>query len=85
MSLLTRRIEQDANIASPIARRVITGDLKKQIGAPVKTGDAMFIVAPIDSLRAEISVPEDQIADVHVGKARKMATTRVAGSHVPAD
>jgi len=73
MDLLKQRIAQ-ANIKSAISGRVIAGDLKKQIGAPVKTGDILFEVAPIESLRAEISVSEDQIADVRIGQKGELAT-----------
>jgi len=45
-----------------------------QIGAPVKTGDVLFEIAPLESLRAELSVPEDQIADVEVGQHGELAT-----------
>lgn len=67
MQLLERRIEQ-AVITSPLGGTVVSGDLKRQIGAPVKTGDVLFEVAPIESLRAALSVPEDLIADVIVAK-----------------
>ncbi|MFA6134967.1 MAG: HlyD family efflux transporter periplasmic adaptor subunit [Phycisphaerae bacterium] len=62
------------SIVTPIAGFVVTGDLEKQIGAPVKTGDVMFEIAPLESLRAELSVPEDQIADVQVGQRGDLAT-----------
>ncbi len=42
----------------------IPGDLEWKIGAPIKTGEVMFEIAPLSSLRVEISVAEDQIADV---------------------
>ncbi|KKL71003.1 hypothetical protein LCGC14_2099250, partial [marine sediment metagenome] len=61
--LLERRINQ-ARIVSEIAGIVIVGDLERQIGAPVKIGDILFEVAPLKELRAELSVTEDQIADV---------------------
>ncbi len=51
-------------ITSPIAGTVTKGDLKKQIRAPVKKSDTLFEVAPVESLRAVLSVPEDVIADV---------------------
>lgn len=64
MKLLEYRISQ-ARIASRIDGVVLTGDLERQLGVPVKTGDVLFEVAPVESLRAELSVPEDQIPDVH--------------------
>jgi multidrug efflux pump subunit AcrA (membrane-fusion protein) len=65
--LLEHNIRQ-ARIVSPITGRVITGDLKRQLGAPVKTGDVLFEVAPLGSLHAELSVPEDEIAKVCRGQ-----------------
>ena len=63
MALLEHRIGQ-ARIVSPLGGCVVTGDLKRQIGAPVKMGDVLFEIAPLESLRAVLSVPEDLIADV---------------------
>ena len=63
MGLLKWRISQ-AQIKSPLSGMVTKGDLKKQLRAPVKKGDVLFEVAPLESLRAVISVPEDVIADV---------------------
>jgi multidrug efflux pump subunit AcrA (membrane-fusion protein) len=63
-----------ANIVSPITGFVVTGDLERQIGAPVKTGDVLFEIALLESLRAELSMPEDQIADVEVGQSGQLAT-----------
>lgn len=63
-----------ATIRSPIGGRVVTGDLRRQIGAPVKRGDVLFEVAPIESLRAELYMPDDLIADVKVGQEGELAT-----------
>jgi len=65
IDLLNYLIEQ-GKIISPISGTVVKGDLKRQIGAPVKTGDVLFEVTPLESLRAELLVPEDQIFDISV-------------------
>jgi biotin carboxyl carrier protein len=90
--LLEYRIEK-ARIVSEISGTVVAGDLKKQIGAPVKEGDVLFEVAPLDMLRAELAVPDDQIADVHraVAKAAEknetvvgeLATASYPGVRIP--
>jgi len=76
--------QDQAEITSPINGYVLSGDLKKQIGAPVKTGDVLFEVGPLDLefLRAELSVPEDQIADVKVGQEGELATASDPGVKV---
>ena len=58
------------------------GDLKRQIGAPVKTGDVLFEVTPLDSLRAVLHVKEDQIVDVQVGQAGRLATASYPGQRI---
>lgn len=66
MDLIEAQIAQ-ARIVSHISGVVITGDLKRMLGSPVKTGDALFEVAPLDTLETILQAPEDQIADVQVG------------------
>ncbi len=73
IELLNYLIEQ-GKIISPISGTVVKGDLKRQIGAPVKTGDVLFEVTPLESLRAELLVPEDQIFDIKVDQAGYLAT-----------
>ncbi|MHC4463778.1 MAG: efflux RND transporter periplasmic adaptor subunit, partial [Planctomycetota bacterium] len=73
IDLLSYMINQ-ASLISPTSGTVVKGDLKREIGAPVKTGDILFEVAPLDSLRAELLVPEAEIFDVEVGQEGFLAT-----------
>jgi multidrug resistance efflux pump len=73
IDLLNYLIEH-GKIISPISGIVVKGDLKRQIGAPVKTGDVLFEVTPLDSLRAELLVPEDQIFDIALEQEGYLAT-----------
>jgi biotin carboxyl carrier protein len=61
--LLEHQVTQ-ASLVAPITGTVVTGDLKRQIGAPVDTGDLLFEIAPLAALRAELEVPEDRIPDL---------------------
>jgi hypothetical protein len=63
-----------ARLLSPLSGTVVEGDLKRQIGAPVKTGDILFEVTPLESLRAVLHVREDQVTDVRVGQKGRLAT-----------
>jgi biotin carboxyl carrier protein len=63
-----------ANLQSPISGKVVKGDLKKQVGAPVKTGDLLFEIAPLELLRAELMIPEDQAFDIEIGQKGFLAT-----------
>jgi multidrug resistance efflux pump len=82
IDLLAHRISQ-ARILSPVAGTLVSGDLKRQIGAPVQTGQILFEVAPLDSLRAELYVPEDEVFDMAVGLEGKLATATYPGEYIP--
>ena len=69
IDLLEFRISQ-AVIVSAIDGYVAQGDLKRQLGAPVKKGDVLFEVISNEAMRAELAVPEDLIADVREAEAR---------------
>jgi multidrug resistance efflux pump len=71
--LLERRIQQ-ASLTAPAAGVVLSGDLTKMIGGPVKTGQTLFEMAPQGTMRAELLVPEDEIADVRAGATGTLAT-----------
>jgi multidrug efflux pump subunit AcrA (membrane-fusion protein) len=73
IDLDTFRIEQ-ADILAPLTGTLVTGDMKRQIGAPVETGKLLFEIAPLDSLRAELHVPEDEVSQVEVGQQGHLAT-----------
>jgi hypothetical protein len=81
IDLLTHRIEQ-ARIVAPVDGVVLTGDLKRQLGSPVQTGKTLFEVAPVQALRAELSVPESEIADMKVGQEGEFIATAMPSTHV---
>jgi len=79
IDLLKFRISQSV-IVSAIDGYVAQGDLKRQLGAPVKLGDVLFEVVSNDAMRAELAVPEDLIADVREAEAHaKMNNDVVRG------
>jgi multidrug efflux pump subunit AcrA (membrane-fusion protein) len=63
IKLIEDRISR-ARIVAPIDGTVVEGDIKKLEGRRTKLGDVLFRVAPLADLRADLSVEEDQIADV---------------------
>jgi multidrug resistance efflux pump len=71
-----------SSLISPMSGIVIKGDLKRQIGAPVKVGDMMFEVCPLDALRAQLLVPEDQIVDIEVGQEGELALVSDPGRKI---
>ncbi|HEY1660827.1 MAG TPA: efflux RND transporter periplasmic adaptor subunit [Verrucomicrobiae bacterium] len=43
---------------------IVQGDLRDRIGTPLKTGDALFEVARLDTLYAEAQIPERDVKEV---------------------
>ena len=78
---LKYQIDQ-ASLISPMSGVVIKGDLKRQIGAPVKTGDVMFEVCPLEALRAQLHIPEDQIFDIKAGQEGELALASDPGRKI---
>ena len=70
--LLEERIRQ-AKIFAPLTGVTLSGDWTKKIGAPLKQGDPLFEVAPIEDMEADLYVPEDDISDVKVGQEGELA------------
>ena len=81
IELLEYQISQ-ASLVSPIGGVVVKGDLKREVGAPVKVGDILFEVCPLESLRAQLMVPEDAIYDVKVGQEGYLATASYPGERI---
>ncbi len=80
--LLLRRRLGKSRIMSPIDGVVVSPDLKQAVGSPVETGKALFEIAPLTDLRAELSVPEEDIAEVEVGQTGELAVASFPGKKV---
>ena len=72
-----------ARIVAPMTGTVVAGELKRRIGSPVQTGEVLFEVAPLETLRAELYFPEDQIAEVHPGRTGELATAGAPERRIP--
>ena len=81
IELLEYQIGQ-ASLVSPLGGVVVKGDLKRQIGAPVKTGDVLFEVCPLEALRAELLVSEEEIFDIKVAQEGVLATASYPGQQI---
>ncbi|QQE11365.1 HlyD family efflux transporter periplasmic adaptor subunit [Planctomycetota bacterium] len=73
---------EDALMRSAITGIVIDGDLRPRTGGAVQRGEALFEVAPIDSLRAELYVPEDRINDVYPDQRGSLSTAASPGTYI---
>ncbi len=68
LDLLTSR-EQHLQIRSPIHGVILSEDLKRAQGLPVRIGQSLFEVAPLDKMRLELSVPADQVSQIEAGQS----------------
>ena len=65
--LLESRIK-NLDIRSPEAGVVVSGDLERSEGAPVKAGQALYEIAPLDRMIVEVEVRDEDVAHVKVGQ-----------------
>ena len=56
------------DIKSPEAGIVVSGDLERTEGAPVKAGQAMYEIAPLDRMIVEIEIRDEDVANVAIGQ-----------------
>jgi len=65
--MLQQSRSQNLEIRSPLSGIIIAGDIEKTEGAPLKIGQTLFEIAPLESMAVEISIPEQEIA--YISKA----------------
>ena len=64
---LLRFREDHLQVKSPINGIVLSGSLDKRENYPVKLGDSLYEIAPIDEMRIELEVPADDVHHVREG------------------
>jgi RND family efflux transporter MFP subunit len=62
---------------------VAKGDLSQALGSPVKRGDVLFEVAPLDSYRIVLEVDEREIANVAPGQHGELTLSALPGRALP--
>jgi multidrug resistance efflux pump len=82
LELLEKKIER-SSLVSTLDGVIISGDLSRSLGAPVKTGDLLFEVAPLDEYRLIIFVDEKQVIDVQPGQNGTLTLNALPGSTLP--
>ncbi len=66
LAITEQRIEQ-AVLRAPFDGVVISGDLRKQIGAVMRQGEPLFEIAPLDNWTLEMDIPESVAGDLIAG------------------
>jgi multidrug resistance efflux pump len=72
-----------ANMVAPFDGIVVTGDHSQQIGAAVQRGDVLFEIAPANSHRIMVSVPESEIASLQPGQRGRLVLAALPGDIFP--
>ncbi len=82
IALLDHRLHR-AGLRSPVDGRVVQGDLRQRVGAPVQRGDVLFEVAPLDNQRAEMLVSDADITEIAEGMTGTLAAASAPGDGLP--
>lgn len=82
LRLVQNKIQRSALVSS-LDGVIISGDLTRSLGAPVKTGEVLFEVAPLDEYRLIIAVDEKQVADVKEGLTGELTLKALPASALP--
>jgi len=72
-----------AQVRAPIAGIVVSGDLSQSLGAPVKRGDVLFEVAPLDEYRIVLEVDDADIANIEPGQTGNLALSSLPHDTMP--
>ncbi len=67
LELVTQQLQR-TRIQAPFDGVILKGDLSQSVGAPVRQGDALFVLAPVQGHRVILEVDERDIAEVSLGK-----------------
>lgn len=65
-----------SRIKAPLQGVIVSGDLSQNLGAPLKRGEELFKIAPLESYRVMLQVDEADIGAVEVGQPGNL---RLAG------
>lgn len=82
LSLVRYRLQR-SEIRAPFDAKVVEGDLRNRIGAPVEQGEALFRLARIDSLYVEAEVNERDVHEVLGKETGEIAFVSQPGKRFP--
>ena len=78
LAMLESRLS-NLQITSPVSGVVLSDDLKRAEGIPVRIGQSLFEVAPLDKMRVELRIPVDQIDQVQLEQSVSVALVSQPG------
>lgn len=66
LALVQRKLGM-LEVRAPITGVVVSGDLRRAEGQPVRQGQPLFEIAPLDAMLVEIAVPDREVGRVRAG------------------
>lgn len=81
LSLIDYRIAR-TSITAPLSGVLVSGDVSQLVGTPVKEGEVLFQVAPLEGFRVALQVDETDLPYLFVGQRGRFAPTGLAGDTV---
>jgi multidrug efflux pump subunit AcrA (membrane-fusion protein) len=82
LELIDAQLER-TRLVAPFAGVVVRGDLSQSLGTPVKRGDLLFEVAPLDGYRIILKVDQRDIAEPAPGQHGQLALAALPGETLP--
>ncbi len=68
LALVERKLAM-LEVKAPIAGMVVSGDLRRSEGQPIRQGQVLFEIAPLDEMIVELDVPDRDVSRVRTGMA----------------
>ncbi len=84
VALLDEQIAR-MQMRAPFNGIVVSGDLSQSLGAPVRKGEVLFTLAPLDAYRVVLEVDERSIADISVGQPGALTLSAMPGQRLALD
>lgn len=82
MALLADQVQR-ATIVAPFDGIVVSGDLTQMLGSPVKRGQELFEISPLDRYRVILEVDEREIDGIRAGLAGTLVLAAQPGITLP--
>jgi hypothetical protein len=82
LALLDQRLER-GTVTAPFDGVVIEGDLVNALGAPAKRGEKLMVLAPAQSFRAIVEIPDADITRVREGQVGAIVLTALPDEAQP--
>lgn len=70
-------------ITAPYSGVIISGDLSQSLGASVRRGDVLFVIAPLDTYRIILKVNEHDINDIEVDQNGELVLSSMTETILP--